>query len=133
MEEAMKYHAHLLIVLVLTGLFSSCAASAGSRGLAQALLGGSGLSFSAVPDGTYEGSAQGFRNTIRVRVCIETGAVSDIVLLENMEDESVGGAAIEELLELVLACNTTDLDAVSGATESSKAFLEAVENAILLQ
>jgi uncharacterized protein with FMN-binding domain len=147
MEEAMKYHARLIVVffistgLIVVGLLSGCAASAGRKGLAETFFGDRdrSLSFATrpfrwreVPDGAYEGCAQGFRGMVRVRVCVEAGAVSDIALLESAEDESVGGAAIEELLELVLVCNTTDLDAVSGATESSKAFLEAVENAILL-
>jgi major membrane immunogen (membrane-anchored lipoprotein) len=131
MEEAMKYHAQFFIVLALTVLLSGCAVSGGGRGFVDAFFGGQGGSFAGIPDGSYEGGAQGYRGMVRVRVRVEAGAVSEIVLLESMEDESVGGAAIEELLELVLVCNTTDLDAVSGATESGKAFLEAVENAIL--
>jgi uncharacterized protein with FMN-binding domain len=43
----------------------------------------------------------------------------------------VGGEAIEELIDTVVGYNSTDVDAVSGATETSKGFLEAVYNAIM--
>jgi uncharacterized protein with FMN-binding domain len=79
----------------------------------------------------YEGSAMGYRGEIRVRVGYEKGAITEINVIESSEDRAVGGAAIEELTDLVLMYNTTELDAVSGATETSKGFLEAIENAIM--
>ena len=82
-------------------------------------------------DGIYEGTGRGYRGPIRVEVLIEGGSIWAIGILSSNEDPAVGGIAIEELLDLVLEYGTTDLDAVSGATESSKGFLEAVENAII--
>jgi hypothetical protein len=81
--------------------------------------------------GLYEGSGYGYRGPIRVRVRVEEGSIMEIDIVDSNEDQFVGGAAIDELLELVLMYNTTDLDAVSGATESSEGFLAAVENAML--
>jgi uncharacterized protein with FMN-binding domain len=82
-------------------------------------------------DGVYEGTAPGRRGPIHVQVRLEAGSIAEINIADSSEDQFVGGAAMEELLELVLTYNTTDLDAVSGATESSEGFLAAVENAIL--
>jgi uncharacterized protein with FMN-binding domain len=82
-------------------------------------------------DGVYEGTARGHRGLIRVKVRVEEGSITEIDIVDSGEDQFVGGAAMEELLEQVLIYNTTDLDAVSGATESSEGFLSAVENAIL--
>ena len=79
----------------------------------------------------YEGSAPAYRGIIRVRVGVAQGAITEITVLESREDKAVGAAAIEELTDLVLLYNTTELDAVSGATETSKAFLAAIENAML--
>ena len=79
----------------------------------------------------YEGSAMGYRGMIHVRVGVEKGNITEIVIVESHEDRSVGGAAIEELADLVLMYNTTELDAVSGATATSRGFLEAIENAIM--
>ena len=84
----------------------------------------------AAPDGVYEGIGRGYRGPIRVQVRIEGGSITAIDIIASREEPSVGGAAMEELLDLVIAYNTTDLDAVSGATGSSRGFLEALENAI---
>jgi uncharacterized protein with FMN-binding domain len=78
----------------------------------------------------YEGGAMGYRGMIHVRVGMEDGAITEITVIESSEDSSIGGAAIEELTDLVLMYNTTEIDAVSGATETSRGFLEAIENAI---
>ena len=87
--------------------------------------------YKAGAEAEYEGEAMGYRGIIRVRVGMEKGTITEITVIESGEDRAVGGAAIEELTDLALMYNTTELDAVSGATETSKGFLEAVENAIL--
>ncbi|MDR0321025.1 MAG: FMN-binding protein [Treponema sp.] len=79
----------------------------------------------------YEGTAQGFRGPITVQVRLDNGSIAEIVIVDSMEDRFVGEAAMEELADLVIMYNSTDIDAISGATESSRGFLEAVENAIL--
>jgi uncharacterized protein with FMN-binding domain len=81
-------------------------------------------------DGDYEGSGEGYRGNIHVWVQIYQGSISDLEILYHEEDELVGGAAMEELLGLVLDGNSTNIDAVSGATQSSAGFLEAVDNAL---
>ena len=73
----------------------------------------------------------GYRGIIRVRVGVEGGRISEITVVESSEDGAVGGAAMEELADLVLMYNTTELDAVSGATETSRGFLAAIEHAIM--
>ena len=92
--------------------------------------GSGGKKWASVADGFYKGNAQGYRGVIRVSVQMEGGSIAAIEVDSN-EDPFVGGAAIDELLDLVIAHNTTDLDAVSGATESSRGFLEAVQSAIM--
>jgi uncharacterized protein with FMN-binding domain len=89
------------------------------------------MSYRAESGNWYEGSAMGYRGEIRVRVGYEKGAITEITVVESSEDRAVGGAAIEELTDLVLIYNTTEIDVVSGATETSKGFLEAIENAIM--
>jgi len=81
----------------------------------------------------FEGVGQGFRGPISVQVRMSEGSITEIEIIDSMEDRFVGGAAIEELIDLVIMYNTADIDAVSGATETSEGFLEAVRNAILRQ
>jgi uncharacterized protein with FMN-binding domain len=79
----------------------------------------------------YEGTGQGFRGSISVLVRLNEDSITEIEVIDSVEDRFVGGAAIEELIDLVIMYNSTDVDAVSGATESSNGFLDAVRNAIL--
>ena len=108
---------HILVTALSLLIIAGCAMLGGGGGI-------------AAPDGVYEGAGQGHRGPIRVQVRIAGGSITEIDI-DSEEDRFVGGEAMEELLDLVIEYNTTDIDAVSGATESGKGFLEAVENAIM--
>ena len=82
-------------------------------------------------EAVYEGTGQGFRGPIRVQVRLNGGIITEIIITESTEDRSVGEAAMEELIETVIFYNSTDVDVISGATESSRGFLEAVERATM--
>ena len=83
-----------------------------------------------LPAKRFEGTGQGFRGPIRVAVETDGEIILGIDILDHGDDPLVGGAAMEELREQVLDENTTSLDALSGASESSAGFLQAVENAL---
>jgi len=80
--------------------------------------------------GVYEGTGRGCRGPIVVRVQISPGGIEDIVIISHRETPSHGVNAMEELLEMVLETGSVDLDVISGATLSSRGFLDAVENAL---
>ena len=81
-------------------------------------------------DGLWEGSSRGYRGELRVQVRTGSGLIQEIAITAHNEDPLNGGAALEELLELVLDWQSTDLDTISGATISSAGFLSAVEAAL---
>ena len=80
--------------------------------------------------GIYEGSGQAYRGPVHVRVQITPSGIEDIEITDHREGFFPGLAAMEELLDLVLIEGNTDLDAVSGATVSSRGFLDAVNDAL---
>jgi fumarate reductase flavoprotein subunit len=80
--------------------------------------------------GAYEGTGQGFRGPVHVLVRLDAGGITGIEIFEHGDDEQLGGAAMEELLALVLDSGGPDVDGISGATESSAGFLSAVEDAL---
>jgi uncharacterized protein with FMN-binding domain len=83
-------------------------------------------------DGEYEGTGQGLRGPVVIRLRLEAGILTGIEIVGHEDDEFTGGPAMEELAELVLEHNGPDgIDAVSGATESSAGFLAAVEDALV--
>jgi len=80
--------------------------------------------------GTYEGTGSGYRGPIHVRVQTSTTGIEDIAIVSHQESNFPGLAAMEELLEQALETGETDIDAISGATYSSRGFLQAVEDAL---
>ena len=51
-------------------------------------------------------------------------------MLEQSETPDIGGKALESLPQTVLDAQSVDVDAVSGATTTSKAFFAAVTEAL---
>jgi len=80
--------------------------------------------------GVYLGNGNGYRGLIQVRVQTSSAGIEDAVIVSHQESNFPGLAAMEELLEQVLETGETDLDAISGATYSSRGFLQAVEDAL---
>ena len=80
--------------------------------------------------GVYETASQGYRGLIKLRVYISDGGIEDIEILTNSEDRHAV-EAMEELRDLALEMNSADLDAISGATITSRAFLAALEEALV--
>jgi len=110
----MKYV--LFSVMVLVIILSGCAVLNASRIAAGEV---------------YEGTAAGYRGPIHVQVRMNGGSIMEITVVDSSEDRFVGEAAIEELIDLVIEYNSTDIDVISGATVTSKGFLDAVNNAIM--
>lgn len=79
--------------------------------------------------GTYKGEAEGFHGPIKVEVTLSETAITDIKV-EQTETEGVGDKAIESIVALIKSGTTLKVDAVSGATYSSKGILEAVTAAL---
>lgn len=79
---------------------------------------------------TVEGSARGYHGDIKVSVNIDKGEIIGVNVIEEDENPVLSKAAYEQLTELVVATNSTELDAVTGATFSSNGFLRAINDAI---
>jgi len=80
--------------------------------------------------GAYEGIGSGYKGPIHVRVQTSAARIEEIAITDHQESSFPGLAAMEELLEMALETGETDLDAISGATYSSRGFLQALEDAL---
>lgn len=80
-----------------------------------------------IPDGTYIGEYDVNFIYARVEVTVRNGAITNIDILEHKNER---GKAAEIVTDRIIAEQKTDVDAVSGATNSSTVIKKAVENAL---
>ena len=80
-------------------------------------------------DGTYSGKGIGFGGPVLVTVTVEGGKVAAIQVDEH-QDGKIGNRVYPDLIQAMVAANTSAVDSVSGATVSSGGIKEAVRNAL---
>ena len=80
-------------------------------------------------DGTYAGSGMGYNDNITVKVTVSGGKITDIVIVSSDDDEPYFTNA-RAVVARILSAQTTNVDAVSGATYSSKGIMAAVSDAL---
>ena len=89
------------------------------------------VDISAVPDGTYQGSAEGFKSTIVVEVVVEDGMIVAVEVLEHDETEAYFEDADPAIPDMIVGEQSLDVDTESGATASADGIVEAVRAALL--
>lgn len=75
-------------------------------------------------------SENGMGGTLVVKVTMDGDAIAAVEVLEQKETVGIADAALDTLPGTIVAANSTDVDTVSGATITSKAIIEAVDNAL---
>ena len=82
-------------------------------------------------DGTYTAEGKGIGGKVPVTVEVEGGVIASVTVGDNSETQGIGSKAIEQLPEAIVEANGTEgVDAVSGATVTSKAIFTAVEDCL---
>ena len=80
-----------------------------------------------LPDGTYDGSHSVFPVRAEVRVTMTDGVIAGIDLLRHVNGQGEAGEAV---IDRILAGQSLQVDAVSGATYSSQVIRLAVADAL---
>lgn len=82
-------------------------------------------------DGSFEGIGRGASSDIKVSVEVAKGKIKDIKLVEQKETKTlVEGVQQNMIPDILKKQGTEGVEVVSGATESSKGVLEAVNKAL---
>ncbi|MBO5597952.1 MAG: FAD-dependent oxidoreductase [Oribacterium sp.] len=84
------------------------------------------LAFTA---GTYTGKGTGYNGEVTVDVTFDDKSVTAIEVKDSKETDQVGTPAFDIVINDIIAANGTGVDSVSGATFSSRAIKEAVNDA----
>ncbi|MGI6632698.1 MAG: FMN-binding protein [Bacillota bacterium] len=88
------------------------------------------VDLSRVADGTYQGQYKHARWNYTVNVTVKNHKITGIEYAESRAANQLMSKATDDLAARVIAQGSTKVDAVSGATVTSKAFLKAIENAL---
>jgi uncharacterized protein with FMN-binding domain len=105
--------------LILAALLIACA---------QTVVTGGPIDQARLNDGTYGGRYRGGPNKASVMVTIQDGKIIKIEIVEHQAWK--GGKAETPIVERIIVSQSTYVDAVSGATNSSRVIMNAVQNAI---
>jgi len=79
-------------------------------------------------DGTYKGSYRGGPNKAIVEVTVKDNSIVNIKIIQHQAWK--GKKAEETIVERIIARQSTRVDVVSGATNSSRVIMNAVQLAI---
>ena len=80
-------------------------------------------------DGTYYGSGTGFNGEVQVEVVISGGRIETINVVNHNDDSSFMSQA-QGLIPNIISTQSANVDAVSGATYSSRGIINAVRAAL---
>lgn len=114
--KRLKLLSIVLVVLAVVTVFAGCTSEEPSAGYV---------------DGTYEGSSDaGMHEGLKLSVVVEGGNITAINILEQNETPGVGQSAFDPLTASIIEAQSTEVDGVSGATLTSTAVKEAVDQAL---
>jgi uncharacterized protein with FMN-binding domain len=85
------------------------------------------LDLNRIPDGTYIGKHYVFPIDVEVNVTVKNHKITNIELVKHQHGQ---GEEAEEMANRVLEAQSLMVDAVTGATSSSKVILKAIEKAL---
>ena len=92
---------------------------------------GEGQAAGAYKPGTYTASSKGFGGDVVATVVIgEDGAIAEVSFVGAAETAALGGVALEKLPAKFVDAQSAEVDAMSGATFTSKAAIAAVADCL---
>ncbi|MBN7771866.1 FMN-binding protein [Clostridium aminobutyricum] len=129
MSDKKKIMTSVIAVIVIAGLLVSLGYLAGVARYKTEVkaLTFAEVELSQIPDGDYEGSCDVGLIAAKVKVDVKEGQIQHIDLLEHKNGR---GEAAEAIIDDIVRRQKIDVDAISGATNSSKVIKKAVENAL---
>lgn len=123
----------LLKVIFIVFLIFMLAVIGGAFYLTRGLSEGSKLTIneikpSLLSDGSYNGSYNSGRWSNKLKVTVKDGKITEIQVVKDVTFPE--SECTVELFKKVIEKQSTKVDAVSGATVTSKAYLKSIENAL---
>ena len=108
---------------------AAVAAVAGLTSVAGRALATEAAAASYTP-GTYSATYPGFGGDVTVTMTFDTAAITDVSIDAASETSTIGGTAATQLEQAILDAQTTEVDAIGGATHTSDAVLKAAADCV---
>ena len=80
--------------------------------------------------GTYTATTKGNNGDVTLEVTFDSDAIKSIEIKEHGETPGISDAPIAKIPELIIANQSLNIDAITGATNTSNAILNAVADAV---
>jgi len=128
--------ASVAVVTAMTGLYyagnlGANAVASSNTSISVMSVGSQSTSDSLYLDGTYHGSGTGFRGaTTKVSVTVKNGKITDVTTVSYGDDTQFYNRAFSSIKQQIIDSQSSDVNAVSGATFSSKGIMSAVKDAL---
>ena len=78
----------------------------------------------------YIGTSETERGAMKVKVTMDGDKIANIEILESMETPGICDPAFDAVPKAIIESQSTQVDSVAGATQSSAAIMAAVEDAL---
>lgn len=88
------------------------------------------VSAMAMTPGTYSATEQGFGGEITVEITVDEESITDVKITGDNETPTLGGIAVEEMDDQILAAQSPNVEGISGASVSSGAIKAAATAAL---
>jgi uncharacterized protein with FMN-binding domain len=88
------------------------------------------LDVKRLKDGIYIGEDSSFMCSVKLRVTVENGVISDIKILSHFVTYPLAGRAYTQIPKRIIKEQSLDVDAVTAATVSTNNIKRAVLNAL---
>lgn len=82
-------------------------------------------------DGSYIGTGKGYNSNVEVKVTIDNGKISAVNVVSIGDSPSYEQQAVAIIPTEIINAQSTKVDVVAGATESSMGIIDAAKNALL--
>ena len=117
-----------LLVAILALSLCACNSSTGGSSATSTSDSSTETSAKYTP-GTYVGKAQGIRSEVEVSVTFDENSITNIEVTSHGETKNIADAAIEKVPAEILEAQSLDVDVVTSVTFTSRAIINAVEEA----
>ena len=128
------YHSST-VALVPTNSTKSNGPTSTSTAVATPTTGGTTTSDALYKDGSYTGSvAEAQWGNIQVKAIIQNGKITDVQFLQSPNDRNrsidINNYADPQLASEAIQAQSAQVDVISGATDSSEAFIQSLSDAL---